>query len=71
MKDPEYRRQKELKLKEGTERENLARAGHPVVRLQRIDNDRPKLGSARGTFVLPEGWDDPLTGPEIDELFGQ
>ena len=49
----------------------IARAGRPVVRLQRIENDLPKLGSARGTFVLPEGWDDPLTDREIDELFGQ
>jgi prevent-host-death family protein len=49
----------------------IARAGHPLVRLVRSDHGRPELGSARGTFALPEGWDAPLTDSEIESLFGQ
>ena len=49
----------------------IAKAGHPLVRLVRIDHGRPELGSARGTFVLPEGWDAPLTDTEIERPFGQ
>lgn len=30
----------------------IAKAGRPVVRLVRIDRDRPELGTARGTFVF-------------------
>jgi len=48
----------------------IAKAGHPLVRLVRIEADRPVLGSARGQFVLPAGWDAPLTEGEVNELFG-
>lgn len=30
----------------------------------------PELGSARGAFVLTEGWDAPLSDSEVEELFG-
>ena len=37
----------------------IAKAGHPI------------LGSARGTFVLNDSWDKPLTIGELEELFGK
>ena len=49
----------------------IAKAGHPLVRLIPIQKPKPVLGSARGQFKLPPGWDDPLTDQEIEELFGQ
>ena len=49
----------------------IAKAGNPLVRLIRIEHDQPILGSARGAFVLKEGWDAPLTDSEFDELFGK
>lgn len=49
----------------------IAKAGRPVVKLVRVDPDRPVLGSARGTFVLPDGWDSPLSDAEVEELFGR
>jgi prevent-host-death family protein len=49
----------------------IAKAGHPMVRLVRIDPDRPELGTARGVFTLPEGWGAPLSDREIDELFSE
>jgi len=48
----------------------IAKAGAPLVRLVRIERDKPKLGTARGQFQLKDGWDDALTDKEIDELFG-
>ncbi|MBL8209570.1 MAG: type II toxin-antitoxin system prevent-host-death family antitoxin [Bryobacterales bacterium] len=48
----------------------IAKAGRPLVKLVRIDSDRPELGSARGAFMLPEGWDLPLTDAEVEDLFG-
>ncbi|MEP7354048.1 MAG: type II toxin-antitoxin system prevent-host-death family antitoxin [Acidobacteriota bacterium] len=48
----------------------IAKAGKPMVRLVPIEVKKPVLGSARGTFTLKEGWDDPLTDSEFDELFG-
>jgi prevent-host-death family protein len=49
----------------------IAKAGHPLVRLVRIEHGSPALGSARGAFVLPEGWHAPLTDSEIESLLGQ
>ena len=49
----------------------IAKSGRPLVRLVRIEQDHPVLGSARGEFVLSDSWDDPLTAGEIEELFGK
>ena len=49
----------------------IAKSGRPLVRLVRIEQDRPVLGSARGEFTLNDSWDDPLTTKEIEELFGK
>ena len=49
----------------------IAKAGHPLVRLVRVNQQPPVLGSARGEFVLNDSWDEPLTGNEIEELFGK
>jgi len=49
----------------------IAKAGHPLVRLVKVEQQRPVLGSARGTFTLKEHWDKPLTGKELEELFGK
>ncbi len=49
----------------------IAKAGHPLVRLVRIEEQRPVLGSARGTFELKEGWDAPLSDSEFFDLFGK
>ncbi len=48
----------------------IAKAGNPVVRLTPVQKQKPVLGSARGTFKLPPGWDDPMTDEEINDLFG-
>lgn len=48
----------------------IAKAGKPLVKLVRIEKEKPVLDSARGTFVLKEGWDDPLTDAELKDLFG-
>ena len=48
----------------------IAKAGNPLVKLVRIERRKPVLGSARGTFVLKDGWDDPLTDAEMEDLFG-
>jgi antitoxin (DNA-binding transcriptional repressor) of toxin-antitoxin stability system len=44
-----------------------AESGKPLVRIEPV---KPVLGSARGTFVLTDGWDDPLTDDELKDLFG-
>lgn len=46
----------------------ITMGGRPVVRLEPIERKRPELGSARGTFVLPDGWDAPLSDGEMIEL---
>ncbi|MEO8096455.1 MAG: type II toxin-antitoxin system prevent-host-death family antitoxin [Acidobacteriota bacterium] len=43
----------------------IAKAGKPLVKLIPIAVKMPVLGSARGTFELPEGWDDPMTEEEL------
>jgi prevent-host-death family protein len=48
----------------------IARAGKPVARLVRIKPARKRrtLGSARGDFVVPDDFNDPLP-KEIEDLF--
>ena len=48
----------------------IADAGNPLVKLVRLERKKPVLDSARGTFVLQDGWDDPLTDAEMKDLFG-
>ena len=48
----------------------IAKAGKPVAKLVPI-NDQPKtrvLGSAKGEFVVPDDFNDPLP-KEIEDLF--
>lgn len=49
----------------------IAKSGKPLVRLVRIEQDLPVLGSARGAFVLKESWDEALSDQELEELFGK
>ncbi len=48
----------------------IARAGKPVAKLVPFDNlpKRRKLGSAKGEFVFPDDFNDPLP-KEIEDLF--
>jgi prevent-host-death family protein len=48
----------------------IAKAGKPVARLVAIRSERPrfKFGSAKGKFVVPEDFNDPLP-KEIEDLF--
>ncbi len=50
----------------------IARAGKPVAKLVAIPSGRPrfKLGSAKGEFVVPDDFNDPLP-KEIEDLFYQ
>jgi prevent-host-death family protein len=48
----------------------IAKAGHPLVRLTRIDAEYPVLGSAAGSIELKPGWEAPLSDSEIEEIFG-
>jgi prevent-host-death family protein len=44
----------------------IAKSGHPLVRLVRIERPKPELGSARGAFKLKKGWDAPLSEGEVE-----
>ncbi len=48
----------------------IAKAGNPVAKLVPIESSRPrfKLGSAKGEFVVPDDFNDPLP-KEIEDLF--
>lgn len=48
----------------------IAKAGKPVAKLVAIHPKRPrfKLGSAKGEFVVPDNFNDPLP-KEIEDLF--
>jgi prevent-host-death family protein len=50
----------------------IAKAGTPVAKLVPITSERPrfKLGSAKGQFVVPDDFNDPLP-KEIEDLFWQ
>ena len=49
----------------------IAKSGNPLVRLVRMEQGAPVLGSAAGAFVLKESWDAPLSNGELEELFGK
>jgi prevent-host-death family protein len=48
----------------------IAKAGKPVAKLVPIESERPrfKLGSAKGEFVVPDDFNEPLP-KEIEDLF--
>ena len=48
----------------------IAKAGKPVAKLVALRSARPrfKLGSAKGEFVVPDDFNDPLP-KEIEDLF--
>jgi prevent-host-death family protein len=48
----------------------IAKAGKPVAKLVAIPSGKPtfKFGSAKGKFVVPEDFNDPLP-KEIEDLF--
>jgi prevent-host-death family protein len=48
----------------------IAKAGKPVAKLVPVETERPrfKLGSAKGEFVVPDDFNDPLP-KEIEDLF--
>jgi prevent-host-death family protein len=48
----------------------IARAGKPVAKLVAINSERPRFqfGSAKGEFVVPDDFNDPLP-KEIEDLF--
>jgi len=48
----------------------IAKAGKPVAKLVSIEPEKPrfKFGSAKGKFVVPEDFNDPLP-KEIEDLF--
>lgn len=50
----------------------IERAGKPVAKLVPCQDTTPEiqLGTARGMFALPAGWDDPLTDDELAQLEG-
>jgi prevent-host-death family protein len=50
----------------------IAKAGKPVAKLVAIPSERPRfqLGSAKGEFVVPDDFNDPLP-KEIEDLFWQ
>jgi prevent-host-death family protein len=50
----------------------IAKAGKPVACLVAARSERPrfKLGSAKGEFVVPDDFNDPLP-KEIEDLFWQ
>ena len=46
-----------------------ALAGDEVM-IASDEKEMPVLDSARGTVEFTEGWDDPLTDAELNDLFG-
>jgi len=48
----------------------IAKAGKPVAKLVAIPSERPHfmLGSAKGEFVVPDDFNDPLP-QEVEDLF--
>jgi prevent-host-death family protein len=47
----------------------IAKAGVPVVKLTRLEIEKPILGGAKGAIKFSEGWDAPLTDEEMISLF--
>ena len=49
----------------------ISKAGKPMVKLVRLDVPaKRQLGSARGMFSLPEGWDAPMDDAEYEAFLG-
>jgi prevent-host-death family protein len=49
----------------------IAKAGKPMVKLVRVDAPAKRtLGSAAGTISYKEGWDEPMSDSEFNELVG-
>jgi prevent-host-death family protein len=48
----------------------IAKAGKPVAKLVAIPSERPRfrLGSAKGEFVVPDDFNEPLP-TEVEDLF--
>jgi prevent-host-death family protein len=48
----------------------IAKAGKPIAKLVAIASERPRFqfGSAKGEFVVPDNFNDPLP-KEIEDLF--
>ena len=48
----------------------IAKAGRPIAKLVAIQSERPrfKLGSAKGDFVVPDDFNEPLP-QDIEDLF--
>jgi prevent-host-death family protein len=48
----------------------IAKAGKPIARIVKIEDEKPKrqLGTGRGTIIFYPGWDDPITE---EDLFGE
>ena len=48
----------------------IAKAGKPLAKLVPISSERPRLkpGSAKGEFVVPDDFNDPLP-KEVEDLF--
>jgi len=44
----------------------IAKAGHPLVRLNPLQAEKPVLGSARGLVKIARGWDRPMTDEEVE-----
>jgi len=50
----------------------ISKAGKPMVKLVRLDLPAARqLGSARGKFMLPDGWDAPMNDAESDAFVGK
>ena len=50
----------------------ISKAGTPMVKLVRLDAPaKRQLGSARGSFALPEGWDNPMDDAEYEAFLGR
>ena len=49
----------------------IAKAGKPVAKLVAIESERPrfKLGFAKGVFVVPDDFNDPLPNEVIDLFY--
>lgn len=57
-----------MNLNSSVEAVSTAEASGPI-RSAQIGQTLPELGSARGAFTLPEGWDAPLSDVDVEELF--
>ena len=51
----------------------IAKAGNPMVKLVRVDAApaNRQLGTGVGSIKFHEGWDDPMTDPDLKEFLGE